>query len=112
MIGHGQRQSFRQTSKWIGEAICPELLETLGRTKITKPITIVHNETSTGVENPVTDLCQVVQEVSPDTLIPVDAVSSLAGAKIEMDQLGLDLLLTTSQKCLALPPGLSLASAS
>jgi aspartate aminotransferase-like enzyme len=54
----------------------------------------------------------VVQQVSPDTLILVDAVSSLGGVKIEMDAWGIDFLLTSSQKCLALPPGLSLAGTS
>jgi len=51
----------------------------------------------------------MVHENSPDTLVLVDAVSSLGGTKIEMDAWGLDFLLTSSQKCLALPPGLSLA---
>jgi aspartate aminotransferase-like enzyme len=96
----------------MGEAITPELLRDALKKKHYEAVTIVHNETSTGVENPLKDLCKVVQEVSPDTLILVDAVSSLGGVKVEMDALGLDFLLTSSQKCLALPPGLSLASAS
>ncbi len=96
----------------MGEAITPELLRDALKKKHYEAVTIVHNETSTGVENPLKDLCKVVQEVSPDTLILVDAVSSLGGVKIEMDALGVDFLLTSSQKCLALPPGLSLASAS
>ena len=96
----------------FGEAITPELLRDALKQKHYEAVTIVHNETSTGVENPLKDLCQVVQEVSPDTLILVDAVSSLSGVKIEMDTLGLDFLLTSSQKCLALPPGLALAAAS
>ena len=50
--------------------------------------------------------------VAPDTLIFVDAVSSLGGAKIEMDAWGIDMLLTSSQKCLALPPGLALGAVS
>jgi aspartate aminotransferase-like enzyme len=45
-------------------------------------------------------------------LIFVDAVSSLSGARIEMDAWGLDMVLTSSQKCLALPPGLSLGAVS
>jgi aspartate aminotransferase-like enzyme len=45
-------------------------------------------------------------------LIFVDAVSSLSGARIEMDAWGLDMVLTSSQKCLALPPGLSLGTVS
>ena len=45
-------------------------------------------------------------------MILVDAVSSLSGVKIEMDAWGIDFLMTSSQKCLALPPGLSLAGVS
>ena len=75
-------------------------------------LTIVHNETSTGIQNPVKEIAEAVREVSPDTLIFVDAVSSLGGAKIEMDAWGIDMLLTSSQKCLALPPGLALGAVS
>lgn len=96
----------------MGEAITPDMLRDALKKKHYEAVTIVHNETSTGVENPLKELCDVVREVSPDTLILVDAVSSLSGVKIEMDKLGLDFLLTSSQKCLALPPGLALASAS
>ncbi len=73
---------------------------------------IVHNETSTGVQNPIAEISAAVRTVSPDTLIAVDAVSSLGGARIEMDAWGLDMVLTSSQKCLALPPGLGLAAVS
>ena len=96
----------------MGEAITPDMLRDALKKKHYEAVTIVHNETSTGVENPVKELCKVVQEVSPDTLILVDAVSSLGGVKIEMDAWGIDFLLTSSQKCLALPPGLALAGAS
>jgi predicted phosphoserine aminotransferase len=75
-------------------------------------LTIVHNETSTGMQNPVKEVAEAVRAVSPDTLILVDAVSSLGGAKIEMDAWGLDMVLTSSQKCLALPPGLGLGAVS
>jgi predicted phosphoserine aminotransferase len=75
-------------------------------------VTIVHNETSTGLQNPVKEIAEAVRAVAPETLILVDAVSSLAGAKIEMDAWGLDMVLTSSQKCLALPPGLALGAVS
>lgn len=75
-------------------------------------LTIVHNETSTGMQNPVKDVAQAVRTVAPDTLILVDAVSSLSGAKIETDAWGLDMVLTSSQKAIALPPGLALAAVS
>jgi predicted phosphoserine aminotransferase len=75
-------------------------------------ITIVHNETSTGLMNPLKEIAAAVREVSPETLICVDAVSSLAGVKIEMDAWGVDFILTSSQKALALPPGLGLGATS
>jgi len=75
-------------------------------------VTVVHNETSTGLVNPVREIAAAVRSVAPETLILVDAVSSLSGAKIEMDAWGLDMVLTSSQKCLALPPGLALGAVS
>lgn len=94
------------------EPITPELVAEAIRQKRYEIITIVHNETSTGLQNPVKEIAQAVRQFSPDTLICVDAVSSLGGAKIEMDAWGLDLVLTSSQKCLAMPPGLALAAVS
>ena len=73
-----------------------------------EPLTIVHNETSTGMQNPVKEVAEAVRALAPDTLILVDAVSSLSGAKIETDAWGLDMVLTSSQKAIALPPGLAL----
>ena len=94
----------------MGQAILPEMVDEALRKQHYDLITIVHNETSTGVMNPVKELAEVVHRVSPDTLIAVDAVSSLAGARIDMDAWGIDALFTSSQKCLALPPGLALCS--
>jgi len=95
-----------------GEPILPDQLAAALKAKFYEAVTIVHNETSTGVMNDVKALCEVVQQVSPDTMILVDAVSSLGGTKIEMDAWGIDFLMTSSQKCLALPPGLSLGAVS
>jgi aspartate aminotransferase-like enzyme len=64
------------------------------------------------MENPVKEVAEAVRAVAPDTLILVDAVSSLAGARIEMDAWGLDMVLTSSQKAIALPPGLGLGAVS
>lgn len=102
------KQADKLESEW-GKPIDPDKLREVLKNKHYEAVTIVHNETSTGLENPIKELCEVVKEVSPDTIIMVDAVSSLAGTKIEMDAWGIDFLLTSSQKCLALPPGLSLA---
>lgn len=75
-------------------------------------ITVVHNETSTGVTSPVGEIAAAVREMSPETFVLVDAVSSLGGVKIPFDEWGLDVCLTSSQKALALPPGLAFAAAS
>jgi predicted phosphoserine aminotransferase len=75
-------------------------------------LTVIHNETSTGLQNPVREVVEAVRAVAPETLILVDAVSSLGGAKIEMDAWGLDMVLTSSQKAIALPPGLGLGAVS
>ena len=75
-------------------------------------ITVVHNETSTGVASPVDAIAASVRRVSPETLVLVDAVSSFSGVKLPFDEWGLDLLLTSSQKALAVPPGLAFAAVS
>ncbi len=74
-------------------------------------VTLIHNETSTGVMNPLAEICAVVRNY-PDVLLVVDSVSSFSAVPIEMDELGIDVLLTGSQKALALPPGFSLFSVS
>lgn len=98
-------------AEW-GSPITPEALRTALSSRHYQAVTIVHNETSTGLENPLSELAAVVHEVSPETLILVDAVTSLGGVKIDMDALGLDFVFASSQHCLALPPGLALSVAS
>lgn len=105
------KQADVLAAEW-GEIISPDALADALKKKFYEAVTIVHNETSTGVENPLQQLAAVVHEVSPETLILVDAVSSLGGARIEMDTWGVDFVLASSQKCLALPPGLALAAVS
>jgi aspartate aminotransferase-like enzyme len=61
--------------------------------------------------NPVEEIAQVMTKY-PGVIFCVDTVSSLGGVKIEVDKLGIDVCLTSSQKCLGLPPGLSLCSIS
>ncbi len=95
----------------MGQAIDADLLRQALRRGRYDAITLVHSETSTGVLNPLADLARVAHEES-DALIVVDAVSSLAGVPIETDAWGLDVVLTASQKALALPPGLAFAAIS
>jgi aspartate aminotransferase-like enzyme len=74
-------------------------------------LTLIHNETSCGVRNPLPAIAEVMRKF-PDVMFIVDAVSSFSTEPIPMDELEIDVLLTGSQKALALPPGLSLFSVS
>ena len=74
-------------------------------------LTLIHNETSTGVMSPLAEIAALKQKY-PDVMFIVDAVSSLTATKIEFDALGLDVLLAGTQKAFALPPGLSVFACS
>ena len=74
-------------------------------------VTLIHNETSTGVMNPLPEICEVVAKY-PEVALIVDTVSSFSAVPIAMDSLGVDVMLTGSQKALALPPGFSLCAVS
>jgi aspartate aminotransferase-like enzyme len=74
-------------------------------------VTLIHSETSTGVMNPLPEICCTLAKY-PDVVLVVDTVSSFSGIRIEMDALGIDVMLTGAQKALALPPGFSLFSVS
>jgi aspartate aminotransferase-like enzyme len=99
------RAADRVSVPW-GEAIDPDLVRRALERGRYRAVTVVHNETSTGVINPLAEIARTIREQS-DALVLVDAVSSLAGAPVETDAWGLDLVLTGSQKALAAPPGLA-----
>jgi len=105
------KQAEKLAFEWDQPVDPQRVAETVRRGQF-EAVTVVHNETSTGLQNPVREIAEAVRAVAPETLILVDAVSSLGGAKIEMDAWGLDMVLTASQKCLALPPGLGLGAVS
>ncbi|HVG25062.1 MAG TPA: aminotransferase class V-fold PLP-dependent enzyme, partial [Thermoanaerobaculia bacterium] len=75
-------------------------------------VTITHNETSTGVTNDVGALADVIREEAPDALILTDAVSSLGGIPVEFDRWGVDVCMASVQKCIALPPGITVVATS
>jgi len=74
-------------------------------------LTLIHNETSTGVMSPLAEIAGLKKKY-PDVMFIVDAVSSLSATKIEFDALGVDVLLAGTQKALALPPGMSIFTSS
>lgn len=95
----------------MGKATTPELVQKALASGNYDLITITHNETSTGVMNPIEEIAEVVKEY-PDVIFCVDAVSSAAGTKIEVDKLGIDICITSTQKALGLPPGLAICTMS
>ena len=68
---------------------------------------MVHNETSTGVFSPLEPISELLKDKYPHIIWLVDAVSSMAGVKIETDDLGIDFLLSSTQKAWGLPAGFS-----
>lgn len=96
----------------MGQAITPELVDEALASGEYDAVTLVLNETSTGIMNPIKDIAAMIHEKYPDVLIIVDAVSGMAGVKIEFDAWGLDVCLAGVQKCFALPAGLTVAAVS
>jgi aspartate aminotransferase-like enzyme len=77
-----------------------------------RAVLLTHNETSTGVMNPIERLAAAIRDASPETLILVDSVSGLGAVPFEMDAWGVDLVVTGSQKAWMAAPGLAMIAAS
>jgi aspartate aminotransferase-like enzyme len=73
---------------------------------------MVHNETSTGVKSDLDAISNLLKTKYPDVLWLVDAVSSMAGIKIEVDNLGIDFILASTQKAWGLPAGFAICAIS
>lgn len=67
-------------------------------------LTVIHNETSTGVMSPLAEIAALKKKY-PDVMFIVDAVSSMSAVPLQFDELGIDVLLAGTQKAFALPPG-------
>ena len=94
-----------------GEGAQPAALKAaLEKDKDIKAVIMVHNETSTGLTNPVRELAQVVR--AAERLMIVDAISSMGAVELPMDAWGVDVLVTASQKGWMVPPGLAMIAVS
>jgi aspartate aminotransferase-like enzyme len=74
-------------------------------------LTLIHNETSTGVMSPLAEIAALKKKY-PEVMFIVDSVSSMSATKIEFDALGIDVLLAGTQKAFAMPPGLAVFACS
>ncbi len=107
-IANGKISSKKEI-EW-GTAVKSDILqEELSKDKYSV-IFLQSCETSTGVYNPIDELVPIIKDYG--ALACIDATSSMAGIKIEVDKLGIDVCLASVQKCFALPPGLAVASVS
>lgn len=104
------KESHRVDLEW-GEAVTPDMLDEELAKDDYDAVTIVMNESSTGVTSPIYELSKIFKE-HDDVCFLIDAVSCMAGMKIEVDKLALDVCLAGTQKAFALPPGLAVCSIS
>lgn len=104
------RQAGALKFDW-GKPVDPEAVRKELATGQYDTITLIHNETSAGTMTDLAAVMKVVREF-PEVFSIVDSVSSFSAVPIKKDELGIDVLLTGSQKALALPPGLALLSVS
>ena len=98
--------------EWGRAADTDEVREHLVANPGYKAVLLTHNETSTGVMNPVAELAAVIHEIQPDALIVVDSVSGLGAVPFQMDAWGVDVVVTGSQKAWMAAPGLAMVAAS
>jgi len=92
----------------VGGTVKQSDIEAALKQKKYKLITVTHVDTSTAVLSDIKAVAELVHSVSPETLVVVDAVCSVASEEIQMDAWGIDVVLTASQKGLGTPPGLSI----
>jgi aspartate aminotransferase-like enzyme len=104
-------QVDRIAAEWGWAAAPDELRERLAGGDY-RAVLLTHNETSTGVLNPLPELAAAVRDVAPEALILVDTVSSLGAVPFEMDAWGCDVVVTGSQKAWMAAPGLAMVAAS
>lgn len=101
---------IRLEAEW-GEPVEPaDLAEVLSAHPMAKLVLLTHNETSTGVANPLADLVSVARHAG--RVVAVDGVSSVSSMPIEVDRLGIDVAVSASQKGWMAPPGIAFVTVS
>ncbi len=93
----------------LGDATSPDMVDKVLKTGNYDLLAITHNETSTGIANPIEEIAEIIKKY-PDLVFCVDMVSSACGHELKIDDLGIDIAITSSQKCLGLPAGLALCT--
>ena len=95
-----------------GKPILTEMIDEKLATGKYAAVTMVYNETSTGLTNPVIETSEMMKEKYPDVLVFMDSVSAMVGLPLRFDELGWDVTFASVQKAFAIPPGLAVAAVS
>jgi aspartate aminotransferase-like enzyme len=93
--------------EWGQAASSEKIREALREEEEVRAVLVTHNETSTGVTNPLAEICEVIKAES-DALILVDGISSTGSIALPVDEWGIDVVVSGSQKGWAIPPGLAI----
>ncbi|MDI6884158.1 MAG: alanine--glyoxylate aminotransferase family protein [Hadesarchaea archaeon] len=110
-VGESNGKEVERLETELGHPITPELLdEKLSSAPDVEAVAITYNETSVGLLNPLQKLAKVVKKHGK--LLFVDAVSAMGGVELKVDEWGIDVCFSSSQKCFGIPPGLAMASIS
>ena len=103
----GKKADFIEVD-W-GKAVKPEMIAEKLDTREYDTLTICHNESSTGVRNPIHEIGKLLRKDYPEVILAIDSISAMAGDKTLPTEIGCDIIFASSQKCFALPPGLAVA---
>lgn len=95
-----------------GKPVLPEMIDEKLSTGKYAAVTLMYNETSTGLMNPLYEVSEMMKEKYPDILVFVDAVSAMVALSLHFDELGWDVAFASVQKAFAIPPGLAVAAVS
>lgn len=102
----GKQTDFLEV-EW-GKAVKPKMIAEKLDAGHYDTLAICHNESSTGVRNPIHEIGQMIRKDYPEIMLTIDTVSSMAGDKIIPSEIDCDVIFTSTQKCFALPPGLAI----
>ena len=103
----GKQADFIEV-EW-GKAVKPDMIAEKLDSGEYDTLIVCHNESSTGVRNPIHEIGKLVRKNYPNVMLAVDSVSAMAGDKTLPTEIGCDIIFASTQKCFALPPGLTVA---
>ena len=101
----GKKTDFLEVN-W-GKAVKPNMITEKLDSDNYDTLIICHNESSTGVRNPIYEIGKMIRTNYPNVMLAIDSVSAMAGDKTIPAEIGCDIIFASTQKCFALPPGLA-----